>query len=490
MMKLCRGCCCKPSVQPDGRSNIEETFYYAKEDFSTSEEGRSVYSTTNTYFYDAGSHKESDSQHGPRHHQVQHQQNRQTVSQERQSIWDWLYGLSPFGGQHGGFHEAYGEGEQDGVQQVEAVLMDDKEIEEDIAGRGSSVTLSACLQLFHPGNLLHHQHGASQQQQEHALGEISGGAQNSRQNSGGLRKLHHISSPKLQYGKTLFKLGDPESGREPRFCWCPGDPQSFRIRSAEYMKTRRKEPCKGSLYELVGVDLFSFKKKVFHIGKHIELPTLYKWKQWKDKELPPLIIINVMLPTYPAVLFGEKDGKGHSLVYYFALPDGFDPDKVDNQAAVNLLRKFIAGEHGHHFRDRLKLIPRIVNVDEWAKRGPLSQAELALLKRNNDKPVLTRPAHRFFRGDCYFEIDMDVHVYQFIARKAFQGYVGKLGEVVFENAFVVQGNNREELPELLIGCTRVFRVDFQKSYPLPLIKSQKNSIPDKAQPRSELESSV
>eukprot|EP01026_Neomeris_dumetosa_P026577 TRINITY_DN21695_c0_g1_i6.p1 TRINITY_DN21695_c0_g1~~TRINITY_DN21695_c0_g1_i6.p1 ORF type:complete len:350 (+),score=24.21 TRINITY_DN21695_c0_g1_i6:146-1195(+) len=320
---------------------------------------------------------------------------------------------------------------------------------------------SLCLQVFQaPLRSWHLQHHHQYQQQQSSDAELC-------QSAPSFSSKH--AAPKLEFGKTLHRLGD-HVGSEPKFCWCAADPLSFRVRSQDYMKTKKKEPSQGQIYELVGVDLFSFEKKMFHIAKHIELPNDLTSRKSPDKILPPLLIINILLPVYPAILFGEKDGKGHSLVYYFTLRKDFDADQVQNEAAVKLLRKFFAGEHGHHFRDRLKLIPRISNVDEWAKRGPLSTPELSLIRRYNGKPILTRPAHKFYRGQNYFEIDLDIHVYPFVARKAFQGYVGKLGGVVFENAFVVQGNSREELPELLLGCTKVFRVDFQKLYPLPVVK--------------------
>ncbi len=45
------------------------------------------------------------------------------------------------------------------------------------------------------------------------------------------------------------------------------------------------------------------------------------------------------------------------------------------------------------------------------------------------------------------QVDLDVHTWNFIARKAFFSYIPKLSTVVFENAFVVQGNEVSELPE-------------------------------------------
>ncbi len=53
---------------------------------------------------------------------------------------------------------------------------------------------------------------------------------------------------------------------------------------------------------------------------------------------------------------------------------------------------------------RFKIIPRVVNVDEWSKKGPLSTAEYKLLSNYNEKPVLSRPQHAFFNGPNYLEV--------------------------------------------------------------------------------------
>ena len=137
---------------------------------------------------------------------------------------------------------------------------------------------------------------------------------------------------------------------------------------------------------------------------------------------------------------------------------------------------------------------------------------------------------RFFFGQDYMEIVLDIHAWAYLARRAFASYTPKLGSVVFENAFVVQareaphlpplprlmghacasprqlrkgffflglracmhgpwlvrkanvmlmrtllllcdvlqGNSEEELPELVLACARVSRVDFSKARERPL----------------------
>ncbi|KAL4421206.1 hypothetical protein ABPG77_010081 [Micractinium sp. CCAP 211/92] len=257
--------------------------------------------------------------------------------------------------------------------------------------------------------------------------------------------------------------------------WEPADGTTFSVRSLNYMRSKLKEASGPCIYRLLGVDIYSFDFKLFHIAQHIQLPEPPQLGPEalalpRDQQLPPLLIINLQLPSYAPSLFGSNDGQGHSLVYYFALPEGWEPSQMDNQAALALVQRFMHNKRefdGTPTRDRFKLIPRIVNVAEWAEKGPLSGYEHRLLMNYNDKPLLTRPQQRFYTGPNYLEIDMDVHNYAYIARKAFHSFIHRLAPVVFENAFVVQGNRPEELPEQVLAAARVYRVDFTKSRPFP-----------------------
>ena len=47
-----------------------------------------------------------------------------------------------------------------------------------------------------------------------------------------------------------------------------------------------------------------------------------------------------LLCLLQASLFGAQDGKGLSVVYYFALPEGWEPADVPNFAALEMLQRF------------------------------------------------------------------------------------------------------------------------------------------------------
>lgn len=170
--------------------------------------------------------------------------------------------------------------------------------------------------------------------------------------------------------------------------WEQADPTSFSIRSKNYRKTKQKVACEGSFYEVVSADLFSFDQKCYHIAKKVVLPSdpherseseQAALRQWG---IPELLVVSLQVPNYEPALFGNTDGPGHSLVYYCVLKKGFNPDEFQNRGAVELLHGLIHNgreKNSDASRERLKLIPRVVNVEEWAVTAPLSRAVKPIL---------------------------------------------------------------------------------------------------------------
>jgi hypothetical protein len=81
---------------------------------------------------------------------------------------------------------------------------------------------------------------------------------------------------------------------------------------------------------------------------------------------------------------------------------------------------------------------RVANLEKWARVAPLNGTEYKLLLNYNEKPVLTRPQQMFYVGPNYLEVDLDVHSYAFLARKALWGYHDRIATVVWDNGFVIQ----------------------------------------------------
>ena len=100
--------------------------------------------------------------------------------------------------------------------------------------------------------------------------------------------------------------------------------------------------------------------------------------------------------------------------------------------------------------DRMKLIVKFVNPAQ-IEMGSMTRS---LVKQFNAKPVLTRPQHAFFTGTSsgptpasYFELDLDVHIFNTIARRGFHSMISSMPQIVLDIGFVLEGKSDEELPE-------------------------------------------
>jgi len=142
-------------------------------------------------------------------------------------------------------------------------------------------------------------------------------------------------------------------------------------------------------------------------------------------------------------------------------PACFTSHAEPSDAAVRLLHNFTLSEEGSELRQRFKAMTRLVNLDSAGLGG----ATKRIVTMYNGTPFLIRTCSVFWRGDTYFEVDVDVHRFSYAARVGLNGVKERIKDVVFDFGFVIEGHSDFELPENMLGAVRLSKLDLSLAKP-------------------------
>ena len=251
----------------------------------------------------------------------------------------------------------------------------------------------------------------------------------------------------LDYAGTLPKGSLAEQQTATNALFEP-DAHRFVVRAQDYAETKIKVRSTASLLRFVAADLVALPgtPKLCDACAHAgTLPVLYPDRRF--------VVLNWQLPASPPFSF----------VVYYVFPtaeelaqlDLTDDERAARTRAFALLEKFASPDTPDEWRNnRFKLIPQIVE-GPWLVKKMTPSGVPALIGNK-----LTTTYHR---GPNYMEIDVDI-TSSSTANGIWSVISRTLASLVIDLAFVIQGNEIEELPEVIFGAVRISRVTLSPDF--------------------------
>jgi len=255
-------------------------------------------------------------------------------------------------------------------------------------------------------------------------------------------------------GKTMKRA---EEADEIPISWSPGDHTVFKVRDVGYKAKKEKVQSKEALYDLVGMDILKSDRRLDDMHS---LLTLFPPRECDDLEkikqsgLPRLFVVNMQVPLKTPSPWGQED-PGISVVYYWAVNPRTVEQAINepNRPEIALFKRFVTDfDKNDDIRRRFKGI---------AVAGNFSDLNLSSkLEPLNGKPVILFKAASHKRFAEGHEATVMVHKFGFIAKGLFHQFKELSESIKINAAFVIQGEDDSELPECLLGCAKVHRLDF------------------------------
>lgn len=250
-------------------------------------------------------------------------------------------------------------------------------------------------------------------------------------------------------------------GEESIDCsWSGCEANTFRVRQVGYKQSKEKAPSIDSLYEAVGMDLLKADNKIEGVHTLLQIPPPRPEDDLeliKKSGLPRIFMVNIQTPLKTPSPWGSND-PGASVVLYFSIkPETAKAAAEDSdRPEIKLLKKFVKTHHqDDSVRRKFKGIGIAANFDD-----------LGLPKQTkglNGKPVILFKTAFIQMAPETMEINVRVHSFGLMAKAMLANFMSAAPNIKIKAAFLLEGEDDSELPEVVIGCASIFNLQFDKA---------------------------
>ena len=261
-------------------------------------------------------------------------------------------------------------------------------------------------------------------------------------------------------------------------CCAPANAATFLLRTGPNYKKNKKKAASGpALYDLVGCDVLNAPSKLGDIAERVDLAAMRPshYPAAADAAaggagcpVPPLLLVNAQVPYTT-----KGGGAGCSVAFYFALSaaaasDVLGKDPAHWSAGLRLWRAYVercggGGGGDAKFQGRLKAMGIVENIEALGFGS--------MVNGYNGKPTLITKSGQLAPGSrpngagamwCW-EMAVDVSQFNWVARKSLCGPImSKISAAAINVGFTVEGRDDGELPEQILGCAVLSKVDLKR----------------------------
>lgn len=226
----------------------------------------------------------------------------------------------------------------------------------------------------------------------------------------------------------LFRCG------EGAHTWRPAETASFNVRSATYLKDRRKAPASFSMLELVSVEMLTIGPEgpVPRVALHSDLYPAWARRRGDGRFF---FIQNWILPPYQAVMVGALDPEA--------------PWLMDDTPQARVWQRFLAMT----LEQQKASLKTIMSIDQgpWLVRHAVPKKPLLACRQLK--------THTHYKPLDHFEVVMDVASGGKTEQMATHLVMKALRNLQLSMATLIEGKSEDELPEALLWGASVSNVD-------------------------------